>query len=171
MDRFQEAYMSLSSKIGPEPALTVTQSMTGLQVFTANTLPLLIYATIPAKIILPEVVHVREEMLGITASLHMTQSRLPFSVDTRVSSIIAKSLIPCLTGCVLLYSEIEACIEKVRMPLGMPIKERVFGTFKKAKIGHIVPTLKDINSVMHLIADIIEWYFIPYSSVSYLALN
>jgi hypothetical protein len=152
---------SLLSNTDSKAALTVTQYITGLLAFASTTLPLFIYTTIPDKNIRDDLIAIREEMLGITASLHMIRVHLSLNRNIGFSktSLIAESLASSLLRCVLLYSEIEATIKEIPMP-GAPapkIRERVVETFKQAKIAHIVPGLTDVNSILRLVANIVAW--------------
>jgi hypothetical protein len=139
--------------------LTVTQYITGLLAFSSTTLPLFIYTTIPSKSIRPDLIAIREEMLGITASLRMIRVHLSLNRNIGFSktSLIAESLASSLLRCVLLYSEIEATIKEIPMPGAPKIRERVVETFKQAKTAHIVPGLTDVNSILSLVADIVAW--------------
>jgi hypothetical protein len=61
-------------------------------------------------------------------------------------------------GMRLSYSEIEASIEKIRYPLEMRMTERIFETFKMARMELVIPVLKDINSATRFTVDFIEWH-------------
>jgi hypothetical protein len=145
------------SDLDANRTLTVRRSVIALLAFAFEILLLLISATTPTKIVVSEVADVQEEMLGITPSPHMIQPYLLVNVNARVSAIIARGLLPCLTGRVLSYPEIETSIEKVQMPLTMRVKEHILEAFKKVKLGHVVPMLKVVYSIMTLIADVVEW--------------
>jgi hypothetical protein len=150
---------SLLSNTDSKAALTVTQYITGLLAFSSTTLPLFIYTTIPNKSIRPDLIAIREEMLGITASLHMIRVHLSLNRNVGFSktSLIAESLASSLLRCVLLYSEIEATIKEIPMSGAPKIRKRVVETFKQAKTAHIVPGLTDVNSILSLVAGIVAW--------------
>lgn len=69
---------------------------------------------------------------------------------------------PLPNGMRLSYSEIEASIEKIRYPLER-MTERIFETFKRARMERVIPELKDINSATCFTVDFIEWHFLSLS--------
>lgn len=140
-------------------ALTVSQYITGLLAFASTALPIFIYHTIPNKNIHEDLIAIREEILGITASLHIIRVHLSMNHNVGCSkiSLVAESLASSLLRCVLLYSEIEASVKKVHIPTGTKIHERVVDTIKLAKIAHIVPALRDVNFILSLVAGVVAW--------------
>jgi hypothetical protein len=78
---------SLPSTIDPNDALTVTSSISRLLAFASKALPLLIYGSIPADNGHKQAIAVRNDLLGITASLYMIQREIALNLDIRHPNI------------------------------------------------------------------------------------
>jgi hypothetical protein len=143
-----------------EADMTVSQCVRGLLSFASTALPLFIYATIPTGNGLNDIIAIREEILGITASLHMIQTHLPLNLNVAISNtpLVTESLVQSLARCVLLYAEIEAFLSLGYVPQGERIRQRILETFKKSKMRNVGPELEKINSVLCVVADIVAWY-------------
>ena len=141
--------------------MTVSQCVHGLLSFASTALPLFIYATIPTGNGLDDIIAIREEILGITASLHIIQAHLPLNLDVVVSNIplVTESLVQSLARCALLYAEIEAVLSHAYVPRhGKMIRQRIVETFKNSRMRNVAPELKRINSVMCVVTDVVAWY-------------
>jgi hypothetical protein len=151
---------SLSSPPDRKDFLTVSQAVAGLLAFSSKALPLLIYSTIPANNCPRQVIVIKDAVLSITASLYMIQAHMSLNSNVSIPNVstIIESLVWSLTECVLLFSNIEASLGKIKVGDGRVVTALVKEMLGRVGGRKVVPRLEDLNTVLCLIADIMEWY-------------
>ena len=139
----------------------MSQATTGLLAFSSKILPLLIYGTIPTNNSPRQLQIIRDALLNVTSSLYVIQGHMSFnsSVSIPKMSTITESLVWSLTECVLLFSNIEASLGKIKVGDERVVTARLKEWFRRVDARKIVPRLEHLNTALCLTTDIMDWYF------------